>query len=137
MNPTVVTLKGKLLAGPPKVSCDKFPSALVNAEFELSPPNKQATRSAYHLRQVTSSSTFFELDGVGPTESVTQGSFLYMRTNGTMLFRLTTNDPNGSPVVSVIPVSGLMVIEFPSPNYLSLLEAQGSGTVEYFVSGPQ
>jgi hypothetical protein len=132
----VVTLQGALLAGPPRSSCNGFPAGIVNTQFELRPPNKSAAVSTgMQVRNLNSPSSYATLSGVGSDDAVTQGSFLYIRTQTSMLFRLTTNDT--VDVVSVIPVDGLCIIEFPAGKYLELLEAQGVGVVEYFASGSQ
>jgi len=131
---SVVSVKGTLLAGPPKASCNGFPSGLVNATFELTPPNKAADVSVYQTPNLNSGSGYSTLPGVGDT--VTRGTFLYIRTTNKMLVRLTQAGDSGD-VVSVVYVQGLFIQEFPSANYLKLLEAQGVGVVEYFVSGNQ
>lgn len=132
----VVTLKGSLLAGPPKSSCGSFPSALVNAAFELRPPNKAANVLDHNVRKVDSAGAFVDLLAVGTGKTVTQGTFLYLRTGGPMRIRTTTFTDSGD-VVSIQEVDGLFILEFPTAKYLKLLEAQGSGTIEYFVSGTQ
>jgi hypothetical protein len=130
----VVTVKGTLLAGPPKSSCNGFPSGLVNAAFELTPPNKVAAVSCYGSPNVNSPSSFVELDGVGAGNTVTQGTFLYIRTVGAMTIRITQGSGGGA-VVSTLNVQGLYMQEFPAGTPLTLLEAQGVGVIEYFVSG--
>lgn len=130
----VVTLKGTLLAGPPKASCNGFPSGLVNAAFELTPPNKAADVSTYGSPNLNSALAYSELPGVGDT--VTRGTFLYVRTQNKMLVRITQAGDSGD-VVSVMYVQGLFIQEFPAGNYLKLLEAQGVGVIEYFASGNQ
>lgn len=130
----VVTVKGTLLAGPPKSSCNGFPSALVNAAFELTPPNKSAAVSCYGSPNVNTPSSFVELDGVGPGNTVTQGTFLYIRTTGPMTIRITQGSGGGA-VVSTLLIQGLYIQELQAGTPLTLLEAQGVGVIEYFVSG--
>lgn len=133
---SVVTVKGTLLAGPPKSSCNGFPSALVNAAFELTPPNKSAEVAAYGSPNVNSQVSYVTLDGVGSGNTVTQGTFLYVRTTARMAIRITQGSGGGA-VVSVVYVKGLFIQEFPPDMPLTLLEAQGVGVVEYFASGNQ
>lgn len=132
----VVTLSGTLLAGPPKSSCGGFQSALINAAFELRPPNKTATVVDHGVRSLASHDSFADLNAVGTGKTVTQGTFLFARTSGPMTIRTTRNTGSGD-VVSTQDVDGLFVLEFPVDKYLKLLEAQGSGSIEYFVSGTQ
>ncbi len=133
----VVTFAGRLLAGPPKSSTSSFPTGLSNATFELKPPNKTATvATGIQTPSVNSASAFVELSGVGAGQTVTQGTFLYLRTTSKMLVRITQAGDSGD-VVSTMYVDGLFAQEFPAANYMKLLEAQGTGVVEYFASGNQ
>lgn len=132
----VVQFRGQLLCGQPSSSTDgDFPGATVSSPFDLNPPNKPAAVSFKTTRNLATTGSYVTLSGVGVGEDVTQGTFLYGRSRAPMLIRVTTA---GSPdVVAVVPVQGLFAIEFPVGSYLKLLEAQGSGVLEYFVSGNQ
>jgi hypothetical protein len=132
----VVTLQGSLFAGQPQASGTGFPSGMVNIGFELTPPNKVATCSMYQTPNLNSPSSFATLPGVGDGGTVTQGTFLYLKTANPMEVRVTQHSDSGD-VVSTLYVEGVYVQEFPVGNYLKLLEAQGVGTIEYFVSGNQ
>jgi hypothetical protein len=133
---TVVTLKGSLLAGPPRASGSAFPAGLVTIAFELTPPNKAADVQVHQTRDVNSPGSYTTLSGCGASDTVTQGTFLWVQTEGKMKIRITQNGDSGSEV-SVLEVQGVYCQEFPVGNYLTLVEAQGVGTVEYFVSGTQ
>ncbi len=130
----VVSLKGNIIAGPPRSSCNAFPSGLFNAAFELRPPNKSAPVSTHNTPSISSAAAFVELSGVGTAQSVTQATFLYLQTNAKMLVQLTQEGDSGDEV-SVLYVDGLLILEFPSANYLKLIEAKGVGVIEYFASG--
>lgn len=132
----VTTLQGTLRAGPSSSSCSgSFPSGLVNVTFESSPARKSTPVSCYHVRAVNSPASYAALAGIGTNETVTQALILYLKTSGPMLVRITTEE-TPDDVVSVIPVDGLMILEFQAARYLKLVEVQGSGTVEYFAGGP-
>jgi hypothetical protein len=131
----IVTLQGTLQAGPAKSTDCAFPSALVNASFTLKPSTKAAPVSAYDVRNLNSPSSFVQLRGVGPGESVTRGNTLYLRTETAMTVRATFDDGVGGSVVATYPVDGLFVIEAQEAKFIKLLEAQGVGVVEYFASG--
>jgi hypothetical protein len=75
------------------------------------------------------------LEGVGPGRTVPKGNFLYFKTTSQVQLRLTTDDGLGGSVLSLLPVYGLVVLEIDDSKYLKLLEAQGSGPIEYLVSG--
>ena len=78
------------------------------------------------------------LQGVGSGDAVERGDLLYLRSDAPLTLRLSTQDPlnpTGPPVVRTVPVQGLYIHEFPQAEPLVLLEAQGSATVEYAVTG--
>lgn len=125
------------MAGPPRSSTNAFPSGIVNAAFELRPPNKgAAVSSGLVVRNLSSPSSFVELGGVGDDQAVTQATVLYLRTTAKMIVRLTQNGDSGDEV-SVLYIDGMLIQEFPTANYLKLLEAEGTGVIEYFASGNQ
>ncbi len=74
------------------------------------------------------------LSGVGASDTVTQGNFLYVRTKNPMLLRLTVNT-SGPVVIADIPVRGIFMLEFDETHPLVLLEIKGAGTVEWYISG--
>lgn len=128
-----VVLGGSIVLSP-SGDCG-VPSGITNIQFAGFPQNKSATVSAYNTKSLnTPAPSFFTLDGIGPSESVTQGNFLYIRTTSPIRFRFTSQGPSGDDV-SVLTIQGVVLLEFNSANYLKLLEAQGVGTVEYLVSG--
>lgn len=124
-------LQGSIVSGPSS-DCS-LPGATVNLTFEETP---SAAMSAYGSKTVASPSSYVTLPGLGTGSLVTQGTVLYIRTRDNMKFRLTMYD-SGGDVTSVVYLQGPALWRFPASNYLKLLEVQGSGTVEYFVAGPQ
>lgn len=132
-----VSLTGTLIAGPGTVTESSFPGGVTNIPIALTPPAKSFNVDSGGTRSVSSPSAYVALTGVGVADTVTQGKFLYLRTSTPMLVRLTTVNPPGADVVSVVPVQGLLVLEFDPAKYLKLLEVQGSGVVEWFVCGEQ
>ncbi len=132
----VVTFQGTLQAGPPKSSAGAFPTSIVNAAFTLKPSVKPAPVNVSQKRNLSSPSSYTSLD-VGSSEAVTKANFLYVRTEAPFLFRITTDDGVGGSVVSVMPIDGIFAMEAPPDKFIKLLEAQGTGVVEYFASGNQ
>lgn len=132
-----VNFSGSIIAGPIGSGDCGFPSGVTNISFTSLPPLKAASASGYQSKVVNSPSAFVELTGVGTGETVTQANFLFLRTSSPMQVRLTMNPSSGSDVVSILFIQGVHILELPSLNYLKLLEAQGVGTIEYFVSGNQ
>lgn len=134
----VVTFKGTLMAGPPKASSTSFPTGIVNASFDLKPASKPAPVLVHNVRNLASPSAYAAMDGIGTGNTVTKATFLYVRTESPMTLRITYDDgAGGSLVRDSIPVDGLHVEELPTDKFIKLLEAQGSGVLEYFASGNQ
>lgn len=134
----VVTFKGALLVGPPKASTGGFPPGMVNTTFDLKPAAKSAPVSTFQKPSVSSPSSYAALDGIGTGSTVTKANFLYLRTDAPFLLRITFDDgAGGNVVVTGIPVDGLFVQETQANKFIKLLEAQGTGVVEYFASGNQ
>jgi hypothetical protein len=132
----VVTCDGTLKAGPPKASTSGFPTGVVNTSFSLRPAQKLASVSTQAVRNLaTGAGVYATLHGIGTGEDVTQGTFLYVRTDSDFLIRITTDDGSGGSVVAVLPVSGLLIFEAQPGKFIKLLEASGSGVVEYYASG--
>lgn len=133
---TNVSLSGTLTAAPQQASESLFPTGVLSAAFNLTPASKPYTAAVSGNRLVNSPSSFVELDGVGTSETLTQGQTLYLRTSVRMLIRVTTHDGIlNSDVVSTLCVKGLYIQEFGDSDYLKLLEAEGSGTIEWWVGG--
>jgi hypothetical protein len=81
--------------------------------------------------------TYVTLSGLGATDDVTTADFLYLKTDAPMQVQLTLQNLGGSgTITSVVPVYGMMVLEFPPSGYLTGLSVAGAGDVEYMVSGP-
>lgn len=132
----VATLSASLIAGPQSVGDCSFPAGTFNVSFATSPNPLPAAVSAAHAKAINSPNAYVTLDGVGTNQSVTQGVFLYLRSASPMKVRLTIQDTPADQL-SVVYVQGPMLIELPSTNYLKLLEAQGVGSLEYYVCGNQ
>lgn len=133
----VTTLQGTLVAGPPKAASGTFPAGLVSIAFTLKPPNKSAPVSVKSVRNLSSPSTYATLRGIGDGEDVAQATFLFLQTDNSIDVRVTCDDGSGGDVVSVVSVDGLLIMEKPANKFIKLLEAQGTGVVEYFASGNQ
>ncbi len=133
----VTTLQGTILSGPPRSGTGTFPVGLINITFGLKPSNKVAAVSSKGVRNLASPSSFATLHGVGPGEDVAQANFLFLQTDSPIDVRITQDDGAGGSVVSVVSVDGLLVLEKPSNKFIKLIEAQGTGVVEYFASGNQ
>lgn len=133
-------LSGNLTVGPGAVTEGVFPSmrADVQIAFIDGSQGKSAERATGILsRQINSPAAFVELQGVGPTDTVTQGNTLYLKSNAPVDLRLTRDDGAGGQDVTETPgVHGLFVVEFSTTKPLELLEIRGSATIEYLICGP-
>ena len=124
-------LDGTVTVGPTTSGSNTFPGAINTVSFSSMKP---AQVYSSDVRQVSSPSAYVALSGVGSTDTVTKANFLYIKTNAPMLIR-TTMDDAPSDIVAAEWVQGTFIKEFPSNHELVLLEVQGTGTIEYFVSG--
>lgn len=126
-----------LAAGPPN-GCGEgsFPSAQTTVAGGVGPSacggKPYSAASGLQVRTVNvASPTYLELAGVSPDGTVVKADTLYFKASAPVTLRLTTEDA----AVEVAPIGGLLVREFPPGKALTLLEIQGSATIEYFVSG--
>lgn len=133
----VTNLQGALLSGPPRSGSGTFPVGLVNITFGLKPANKVSAVSAKGVRNLASPAAYVTLHGVGTGEDVTQANFLFIQTDNPIDVRITCDDGAGGSVVAVVSVDGILIVEKPSTKFIKLVEAQGTGVVEYFASGNQ
>lgn len=133
-----INVSGVVEGGPENAGSATFPAATFTSPLALlaSAGKQFGVATGVLTRTLNSPSAYVTLDGVGPSATVTQGDTLYLKTDGQMQLRLTNDDGAGGTTQAVVPVHGLVVLEFPSTKALELLEAQGSGKIEYLVSGP-
>lgn len=134
-----LTVNGAITAGPPTVGVG-FPQMLANAQLATTPSPKPFSKGTGTIQSTvaTASPAFEPLQGVGPTDRVRQGSFLYLRCDSQLLLRISQTDPlnpGDPPLQRLLYVMGLCIIEFPSSSPLVLLEAQGSANIEYLITG--
>jgi hypothetical protein len=135
------TLSGTLYVQPSDAS-GAFPAGASSVPLSLSPSLKPLlVDSGMQKRNVASPLAFVALSGVGATDTVTQGTFLYLKTNAPMQVRMTFNNPAGGVTSAVTNVGssvggGQIIQEFDPTRWLTLLEVEGSGTVEWLVGGP-
>ena len=135
-----VKITGQLTLGSQQACDSAFPAGLLQLSFGLvggCPGTKAAPVSTYHTPNLNSPSAFATLDGVGSGESVTKANTLYFFSKTPVQLRLTTDDGLGGSVVATVPVYGLVLLEFPDTMFLKLLEAKGTGQLEYVASGNQ
>jgi hypothetical protein len=127
---------GTLVAGPGSSTDGTFPAGSTTIPFATNPDPKPASASTGDQVVNVNNPSFAALPGVGAGGVVTQGTFLFIRTLGTMQVRTTTYNVNGN-VQAVEVINGFKAVEFDPGAYLVMLEVLGNGQVEYFVSGPQ
>lgn len=130
-------VEGALVAGPPQAT-DVFPAGVLTHPLSTAQnPKGFQVATGVLTRNLNSAAAFLAFAELGANAAVTRGTFLYMRSDAVIDVRITTDDGAGGDVVSVIPLQGLLILEFPGSKYLKLLEVQGSGKLEYFISGDQ
>ncbi len=136
MSSNQLSFTGQLIAGPGSSTDGTFPAGSTSIPFATNPDPKPASVSTGDMVVTVNNPTFAALPGVGASGTVTQGTFMFLRTLGTMMVRTTTYNISGN-IQAVEVINGLKAVEFDPGAYLVLLEVQGSGQVEFFVSGPQ
>lgn len=134
-----VAINGTVLGGPVQVGSG-FPQAIFTTVLATNPsPKPFSTASGVLTRRIAQAAPgFVPLSGVGPTDTVQRGDLLYLRSDSQLLVRMSQTDPLnplGPALVRDLIVSGLLIVEFPSASPLVLLEAQGSATIEYLITG--
>ncbi len=100
---------------------------------------KPATVGTGVLAQtIASPSAFVTLVAFSTTGPVTRADTLYFKSDGQVQLELTCDDGTGSgTTTAIVPVQGLFINEFPSPNKLVGLRVKGTSRIVYFGSGPQ
>lgn len=134
-----VSINGTLSSGPVQVGAG-FPQAIYTTPLATSvtPKPFSAASGVMQRRVAVAAPGFTPLQGLGPTDAVVRCDLLYLRCDAGLILRLSNQDPLaplGPPLVVLVPVAGLVILEFPASSPLVLLEAQGSATVEYAFSG--
>jgi hypothetical protein len=139
----LIRVTGSLTVGPP-CACDggdsSYGNGVSNIGLSLFPcPKSSQVDTGVNRRMVNSPTAFIPLSGVGPSDNVTQGDTLYVRSVSPVLIQVTFYNPNlpMTPWVSVIPLQGMLLIEPPQNSYVMGLAVQGTGQIEYLVSGQQ
>lgn len=130
-----IDLQGALFGGPP-TGGSTFPAATFSVPLRMSTtPKPFGVATGVLTRNVASPAAYLTLSGIGAADTVTKGDVLYFKASGAVDLRLTTDDGAGGDVVAIVPVQGIVILEFSSSKYLKLVEVQGSASIEYFMSG--
>jgi hypothetical protein len=135
-----LTIDGTLTEAPQTTQDGGFPSTTTVAPFAQAgaptPKNVNAS-TGRKLLTIASPSSFAVIVG-GTDADPTQMSTVYARVaSGGFQVRVTFNNPLGSPIVSVLPLAGLLVLEPDAGGgyYVTKVEVQGSGQIELYASG--
>lgn len=133
-------VQGSLVAGPPAATDGSFPAMTANTTIATKADPKGYARATGVLRRQETFAAFTDLGE--PGNVVTQGHFLWFKSNGPVELRLTTDDGVGGSVLSVLPIDGAFMQEFDiatgAGKFLKLLELNTLGQavlVEYFIAG--
>lgn len=133
-----ITFAGTLAVQPTQAD-GSFPAGATSVPFATTPsPKAIGVDTGVQRRPLASPLAFAALSGVGATDTVTQGTFLYFRSNAPVVLQLTFANPAGGTTTAVVPVSGLYVAEFDPTKYLVGLAAEGTASaIEYLIGGMQ
>lgn len=128
--------EGTLIVGPATVSDSAFPAAESTVPFApVTSPKLSVVNTGIKHRQVNSPNAYVALSGVGTGDDVTRADTFYAKNNAPMKLRLTFAQPGTDDLVTEVPLYGTKLEEYPSDQYLKLIEIKGVGLVEYFASG--
>jgi hypothetical protein len=126
-----VSLTGTLVAGPSASSDNAFPSGTATIPFNLNPdPKGYSVDTGKNVLSLNSPSAFVALPGVGALGPVTNAELVYFRTQVGIDIRLTT-----SAGAVVVHPAGLLIWETDPAQPITLIEAKGAGTIEYYACG--
>jgi hypothetical protein len=123
-----VSLSGVVVVGPDGSSAYAFPSA--ETTIPLIAATSDYAVSIDGLQVVASPTDYADAPGVGTGGTVTQGRFIYARSDAPLLVRLTT-----TAGVAIVPIEGLLILEFTADAPLTKLEVKGTGRLSYLVAG--
>jgi hypothetical protein len=135
-----LTIGGSLAAGPPQGVSNGFPGGRITIPLAFAQSSEGLAfnvATGILSRNVNSPGSFVALQGVGPTDTVTKGAFLYFKSATDIDLRITLDDGSGGDTV-ITPMTingGPFIWPFSASKFLKLLEVKGSGLVEYFVCG--
>lgn len=131
-----LTLQGSLLSQSAQaLDGSVLPASVITDQIATSQTPLGYQAEVYQLRNVVSPAAFVALSGLGATDNLTRGKFLYVRANADVQYRLTFVDPlGGSDIVSIIP-GKLLVLEAHAVGLVKLIEVKGTAALEYFVCG--
>lgn len=131
-----VAISGSLQGGPP-TGGNSFPGAQFQTPLKLSvDPKAFQSASGILTRVISSIGVFVPLAAVGAAADVVRANFVYVRADGDYQLRITQDDGAAGTTVATVQCRGLFMFECPDNLAVVLLEFAGSGTIEYFASGP-
>jgi len=126
-----ISLAGAVVVGPDG-STVAFPGA--ETTIPLVATTSDYAVSSPGLMAVNSPASYVPMAGIGDDGPVTAGRFIYVRTESALLLRLTTTNET-TDTVAVLPVDGLLILEFSADSPLTFLEVKGVSRIEYLVAG--
>jgi hypothetical protein len=127
-------LDGSLQAGPPAVTEGTFPASTFSVPIALTPNPKGYLVSDATLSRRINSVPWIALSGLGATDSVTEASTIYLRSDSPLDVRITQSIDDVL-VVSTSRLHGTLLREFPSSDPATLVEVKGNATIDFYVQG--
>jgi hypothetical protein len=129
-------LDGSLQAGPPNASEGTFPASQTTIPLVLTPNPKpwQVAEPTLTRRVNSPSPSWKTLSGIGANDTVTEAHFIYLRTDSQLSVRIT-QEVNGDPVTATLNVRGLLILEVSDSEPITLVEVQGTATLDFYAQG--
>ncbi len=131
----MLSLNGQFISGGgASDGCAGSMATVIQGSFASSLPD---TAKSANTLNVNSPTTFYALPGVGPSGSVTLGTFAFLRLGSRFEVKITQyGTVSGDPdIVSTFPVTGVAILNYPNENAIKSIELKGAGAVEYIVAG--
>ena len=129
-----ISVSGSLTGNPNQGGT--FPSATFAATLGLLNGDKLFNAATGVLqRTVNSAAAFVPLSAIGASADVESADFLYIRSDSSFSVRITQGDGAGGTTIQTVQVQGLFILEAPTNKLITLVEVQGTGTIEYLASG--
>jgi hypothetical protein len=130
----VQLVNSQLVAGPPTVGDgSSFPAGQSVIPLDLVQVQKSyAVTTGRQLQNISSPSAYVVLPQLGSTGAVTQAHTLYMRSVAPFLVQLTQF---GLTALQTLKLNGLLILEVDPAAYVTAIQVQGSGQLEWLAVG--
>src|SRR4051812_23908363 len=127
-----LSLSGRLLAGPPRGGGTFPPSSNAGPISLYSPPEGGSACSGALPPTLNRPDAIVPLPALNASGDVVQGDTLYLKSDGRVILRIVQDDGSGVTTATFdLPVSGLVILEFPAAKPILGISVKGTARIEY------